>query len=79
MEVNRQRVRLFDPPHLANHGWNEFRDCWMDWHGPLQVAIWRSPIDGIEYAMDRLVAAWPEDRAAEDLAGLGMGDDLHEA
>ena len=35
----------------------------MDRHGPLQVAIGRSPIHGIEYAMDRLVAARPEDRA----------------
>ena len=73
------KLRLFNPPHLANHGRNEFRDCRMDRHGPLKVAIGRSPIDGIEYAMDRLVAARPEDRAAEDLAGLGMGDDLHEA
>lgn len=65
-------------PHRTDHSWNELRDRRVDRHGPLKGAIWCADIDGVEYAVNGLVTARPQYRSTQDLAGLGIGDDLHE-
>ena len=53
----------FNPPHSPiTVGMSSETVGWIG--TAIEVAIGRSPIDGIEYAVDRLVAARPEDRSA---------------
>ena len=50
----------------------------MDRHRALQHGVGHARIHHVEDAVDRLVAAGAEDGRAEDLARLGIDDDLHE-
>ncbi len=64
---------------LAQNRWNQFRHCRMDVHRPLQDRVGRLGVHHVEDRVDCLVAAGTEYRRAEDLLGIAVDQDPHEA
>src|SRR6516162_4036556 len=59
--------------------WDQFRHGRMNRHRPAELIVRGLCIDGIEDAVDRLVAAGAENRRTKDLLRRGIGENLLEA
>src|SRR5512144_1269443 len=64
---------------LAEHGWDELRNGWVDVHRPLNDGVRRLRIHDVQNRMNYLVTTGAQDGGAQDLARLRVDDDLHEA
>jgi hypothetical protein len=62
---------------FAEHCGDEFRNGWVDVHGPLNDRIRRFGIHHVKDRVNGLVAARSEDSGSQDFVSLGVHDNLH--